>query len=306
MEAITILMPTYNKELYIDQAICSVLIQKTQYKFKLIVIDDKSTDNSLMIAKQYQKKYPNIISIIEKEKNEGCLSTIIKGYENTNTDYFCVLDPDDYWINKSVIENAISYLEQHNDYTMYVSNTYCDQDGKLMPYFDYEQEMDFDFDSLSEMKWGHTSGTIFRNVIFKSGVPKALYHQVGGRYEASFRGDSFRNIIHLQKGKAHFVTEMTSVYRIIPCGIWTRHSQFQRNVLNADFFLRMFHYFDKIKPEYFIIACWRFCKSNLELIYGHSDNSFNIQDENVFLTRFNEVLWECLRYLDLSTGHTIK
>lgn len=52
---ITILMPSYNKGDYIAEAIESVLIQKTDFDFELIIIDDKSTDKSLDIAKDYEK-----------------------------------------------------------------------------------------------------------------------------------------------------------------------------------------------------------------------------------------------------------
>jgi len=301
MPRITILMPTYNKEAYIAQAIDSVLMQLTCYDFDLLIIDDKSTDNSLEIAKQYQSQYPEVIKIIEKEKNEGCLSTMLKGYENLKLDYFCVLDPDDYWISEYKLQNAIHFLENHLDFTMYVSDAYVDKEGKQTPYLDIVEDMDFDFDHVDNLRWGVTSGMIYRNVIFYYGVPDYLYHQVGSKNEVTFEGDSYRNIIHLQKGKLHVAKDIESVYRIQPNGIWSSRSKFDRNVLNAELFLTMFHCLDKIKPEFFIIKCWRFCKANLELMYGSDTNSFKLNHESEFVKRFYDVMSECLHYLDFSS-----
>ena len=121
---ITILMPIYNKEQYIAEAIESVLMQEMNYNFQLIIIDDKSVDKGLEIARKYQSKHPKKIRIITNEKNEGCLAATLKGYEQTKTEYFCVLDPDDYWIDKNKLQKAIDFLDTHSDFTMYVSNTY--------------------------------------------------------------------------------------------------------------------------------------------------------------------------------------
>ena len=88
---VTVLMPCYNKGNYIAHAIESVLMQETDFNFQLIIIDDKSTDQSLKIAQDYQSRYSDIIRIITNEKNEGCLSTTLKGYEQLKAECFCVL-----------------------------------------------------------------------------------------------------------------------------------------------------------------------------------------------------------------------
>ena len=64
---ITILMPTYNKGEFIAEAIESVLMQKVNCGFELIIIDDKSTDGSLKIAQGYCSKYPDQIKIIKNK-----------------------------------------------------------------------------------------------------------------------------------------------------------------------------------------------------------------------------------------------
>ena len=292
---VTVLMPCYNKGGYIAHAIESVLMQETDFNFELIIIDDKSTDQSLKIVQNYQSRYSNIIRIIINEKNEGCLSTTLKGYEQLKTEYFCVLDPDDYWIRKNKLQNAINFLDKNSDFSMYVSNTYIENGNNRTPYFTILKNRNCDFEHLEDLMWGHTSGVMFRNVIFKHGVPKNLYQQIKTKNEQCFEGDSFRNIIHLKEGKAHCINTIESVYRITGDGIWTSYSKFQQNALNARFFITMFLYFDNIHPEFFLTKCLTFCKHNLEVIKDVSNQKDNKAISTDALSDFHEILAQCLK-----------
>lgn len=293
---ITILMPCYNKASYISQAIDSVLMQETNFNFELIIIDDKSTDQSLKIAQDYQERYPDIIRIIANEKNEGCLSTTLKGYEQLKAEYFCVLDPDDYWISNNKLQNAINFLDMNSDFSMYISNTYVEEGETRTPYFIILKSKDCDFEHIKNLMWGHTSGVVFRNVIFKSRVPKELYQQIGTKDEQCFEGDSFRNILHLKEGKAHCVNAIESVYRITGDGIWTKYNNFKKNSINARFFLSMFSYFGNVNPEFFLAKCWHYCEINLELISSVLANKEDaIKLNNKDLSDFYVILAECIK-----------
>ncbi len=293
---ITVLMPSYNKAAYIAQAIDSVLMQETNFNFELIIIDDKSTDESLKIARKYQTNYPELIRIIANKKNEGCLSTTLTGYEQLKAEYFCVLDPDDYWIGKNKLQNAIDFLDMNSDFTMYISNTYVEEGKIRTPYFTILKNRNCSFGRLQNLIWGHTSGVIFRNVIFKYGVPKLLYQQIKTKRESCFEGDSFRNIVHLKEGRAHCTNNIESVYRVTGDGIWTSYSKFQQNATNAAFFLTMFSYFGNLNPDFFITKCLTYCKKNLEIIKDMSNQKENKTISIKDLSDFYEILAQYLKY----------
>ena len=61
---------TYNHEKYIRDALESFLMQKTNFKYEIIVHDDASTDQTPQIIKEYAEKYPNIIVPILQTKNQ--------------------------------------------------------------------------------------------------------------------------------------------------------------------------------------------------------------------------------------------
>jgi glycosyltransferase involved in cell wall biosynthesis len=296
---LTVLMPSFNKGLYISEAIDSVLMQKSSFRFELLIIDDKSTDQSLEIAYNYQARHPDKITVLANDTNLGCVRTTIKGYEYIKTDYFCVLDPDDYWIDKHKLQRAVDFLDLHPDFTMYISNTYFEKSGKRTPYVTLTGTKDFDFAYGVNAISGHTSGVIFRNSVFKYGVPKKLYDRLGSKYERSFEGDTFRNILHLYEGKARFSNIYESVYRVTGEGIWTSHNQFQQNNLNAAMFYEMFLYFDKVEPAFLLQNSIWFCIANLKLLTGTKKMEFLAGDLENFWDIFSKVIKYKSEYMPL-------
>ena len=89
---ISVLMPVYNAELYLFDAIRSVLDQ--DYKeLEFIIVDDGSTDNSVDIIRQFEKE-DGRIHLLEKE-NSGIVDTLNYGLQHANGDYVARMDADD-------------------------------------------------------------------------------------------------------------------------------------------------------------------------------------------------------------------
>ena len=61
---------TYNHEKYISDALDSFLMQKTNFKYEILIHDDASTDGTVEIINEYQKKYPSIIKPIFQKTNQ--------------------------------------------------------------------------------------------------------------------------------------------------------------------------------------------------------------------------------------------
>lgn len=104
MCSISVIVPVYNCEKYISRCIDSILNQ-TFKDFEILLLNDGSTDNSLKILREYEKKHKNII-VIDK-KNEGVAITRNKGIKLAKGKYIAFIDNDDY-IDKD-------YLRRHYD-----------------------------------------------------------------------------------------------------------------------------------------------------------------------------------------------
>ena len=253
---LTVLMPSYNRGAYINEAVTSVLNQKTDFGVKLIITDDCSTDGSIEIIKELQRQYPEKIEIILSEKNERLLANILKAQVRVRSEYFCVLDPDDYYTDEFFLQKAVDFLDAHKDFTIYSSNCMMlYESSSTEPYLKTKiKESVFSFSDLLQDKViiTQTAGSIFRNIVYNNGIPQIIKNAIGTYSESSFRADTERYIFHLEKGKAFFKNEIVAVYRIHKDGIWTKENQFHRNLLAAQAYYDYFRYFNYTHAEYFI------------------------------------------------------
>ncbi len=117
---VDIIMPNYNKEEFIEEAIKSVLKQSYKY-WKLYIIDDNSRDKSKKILKKFRKKKK--IKIIFLKKNKGPAICRNIGMSLSKSYYLSFLDSDDYW-PKNKLSSQINFMNANNvkfSYTDYIS-----------------------------------------------------------------------------------------------------------------------------------------------------------------------------------------
>jgi glycosyltransferase involved in cell wall biosynthesis len=107
---ITVLLPVYNGERYLAQAIQSILDQ-TFEDFELLIIDDGSTDRAPEIIKQFSD--PRIRAFNNK-KNIGLIGTLNKGIGLANGRYIARMDQDD-WSVPDRLTKQWSFMEKHQD-----------------------------------------------------------------------------------------------------------------------------------------------------------------------------------------------
>lgn len=110
--SVSIVVPVYNQEKYIEQCIESILRQ-TYTNFECILVDDGSTDNSPQICDKYAKK-DSRIKVIHK-KNHGVSSARKDGYELASSEYICFLDSDDFLADDFVKIMIEKMLETDSD-----------------------------------------------------------------------------------------------------------------------------------------------------------------------------------------------
>ena len=96
MYKVSVIMPVYNAEKYLKNTLNSVINQTIGFEnIELILVDDKSTDNSRNIIKEYSNNYPNIKAIFLDE-NSGCAGIPRNiGIKNATSDYIMFIDDDD-------------------------------------------------------------------------------------------------------------------------------------------------------------------------------------------------------------------
>jgi glycosyltransferase involved in cell wall biosynthesis len=117
MSFFTVIIPLYNKEKYIENAIKSVLNQ-TFTDFNLLIINDFSTDKSVEIASKY---ISDTVEIIHHEKNAGLAAARNTGIKNSNSNYITYLDADDLW-KPTFLESIFQLIQNFPEARIFGTN----------------------------------------------------------------------------------------------------------------------------------------------------------------------------------------
>ena len=113
---ISVYIITYCHEKYIEEAIKSVLNQKTHYNYEIIISDDASTDRTVDIIENYIKKYPDIIRLNKNTNNVGIPNNIYQARKMCRGRYIVQLDGDDFWIDSNKLETQGRFLDANVQY----------------------------------------------------------------------------------------------------------------------------------------------------------------------------------------------
>lgn len=128
---ISIIMPVYNVQNYVEEAIQS-LIKQTYKDWELIIVDDGSKDNSLEICKRYAEMYDKI-KLIAKE-NGGVSSARNIGLEYASGEWIYFMDSDDE-VDESCFDTIINYLNQNDNVDIICWNYLVEKKGKRLPVY---------------------------------------------------------------------------------------------------------------------------------------------------------------------------
>lgn len=107
---ISVILPIYNSEKYLRRSLDSVVGQ-TYSNIEIILIDDGSYDNSLVICEEYARMDHRIK--ITKQENKGIAATRNVGIEKCTGDYLCYVDSDDE-VDINMIENYVDVISEYN------------------------------------------------------------------------------------------------------------------------------------------------------------------------------------------------
>lgn len=126
---VSVLVPAYNAELYISEAIESILNQ-TFKDFELIILNDCSTDNTKKIIEKYAKKDSRIL-LINNEENLRIAKTLNKGLKIAKGKYIVRMDADD-WSYPHRIEKQVKLMEDNPEIVLSSGNMeICDSEMNI-------------------------------------------------------------------------------------------------------------------------------------------------------------------------------
>lgn len=200
---VSVVIPCFNSELYIEDCVRSVL-QQTYQKIEIILIDDGSTDDTLSKVKSFETK----IKILKK-KNEGAASARNLGIQNSIGSYIAFLDSDDVW-HPEKIEKQLRLMTEKNLDLVYCGGESFGHSGiptTYTPEFSgscYEQFIEFPTRAIIIL--GCSSAMIQKSIL-----------EFSGHFDSEFIGaaedwDFFRRVC--KYGKVGYLNEILVKYRM--------------------------------------------------------------------------------------------
>ncbi len=262
---------TFNHKKYIRQCLNGFVMQKTNFPFIAIVIDDASTDheqevlwdfiNKELDFSSFQKDETNdYIKVVAQHKtNLNCtLVFYLLKYNhysikkskrpyleewNISSKYFAYCEGDDYWTDEHKLQKMISFLETHPKYVLA-----CHRIKR------YIQEKDlFVYDNHSDIYFGKKQGISFgryynRFINWKTQTLATVYRKdvlnkalEGYPYADT---DGIRSYLPLKYGKGYCFNEYMATYRVNQGGVWSRLTKEEQVYSNWKMY-RNFDLYDK-------------------------------------------------------------
>ena len=116
---VSICCSTYNHEKYIADAIESFLMQKTDFKYEILVNDDASKDRTAEIIKEYEKEYSDLVKPKYHTENQYSKGIKVERFnrERAKGKYIAVCEGDDYWTDPYKLQKQVECLEKHPQYS---------------------------------------------------------------------------------------------------------------------------------------------------------------------------------------------
>lgn len=273
---VSILIVTYNHSNYIKKALESVLMQKVNFEYKIIIADDFSTDNTLAIIHSIKDKTDINIEIIINNKNKGVLENAKNFITAVKSKYFALLDGDDYWNYEYKLQRQIDFLEKNNEYSGVYHDTqiehYQGADNILF-------KGNSKYSDIHKFKENTYPWDILNRLVIPS---SAILLKSSCIHDPSFDliNDNFSvkwklTCLAIKSSKFYYINELWSVYRNHPKGISKSntikfhfsHINFLKTLVKDDYYRNIpFEVYDAISSEYKILLYKIYEEKNTSLI----------------------------------------
>ena len=148
---VSVRLMAYNHGTFLRQAIESVLMQRTNFPFELVIGDDFSSDNTSEVLNNY--KTDERINILKREKGDsywhkrqkfGRMFNFVDIVNNCKGKYIALLDGDDYWTDPLKLQKQVDILEANSDYSLCFHDVIIlwDDKSKQPKYFCDKNQLD--------------------------------------------------------------------------------------------------------------------------------------------------------------------
>lgn len=216
--ALSVLLVSYNHENHIRQALNALFGQVFDGPIELVVADDKSTDSTLSIIREYEGIDSRFtFKYLDYSENLGITKNYKRGFNACSNEYVAVLEGDDYWVSPHKLSRQATFLSEHWESDVCGVNyfVYEEDRAQLTPRVPVSTGHRFITarELIADNIIGNFSTCMYRRSAFAR-LPDALFDI------KSY--DWITNIVLARTSVIGFLQEPMSVYRLHTAGVWTQ------------------------------------------------------------------------------------
>jgi glycosyltransferase involved in cell wall biosynthesis len=302
---VSVCIITYNHERFIEQAINSVLMQRTNFDYEIVIGEDCSTDNTGLICKKYAEMYPDKIRLLQNDKNLGMIENFKRTLYACKGEYVALLEGDDYWTDELKLQKQVDFLESNRDYAVVFHNAEILIEKTGEKYIGYSDEATKPFmiktpnptTTLQEIAAGnyiYTATSLFRN---------NLYNKLPTWFSSDLPAVDWPiHVINAHYGKIFFMDEVMAVYRVHNLGVWSALDDIKRLEKTVKLFEIVYK---NLKTKTTLLSIVLFCRQLLKYFVGKREikKCLYYASELLFYDAFNTIKWFMSLALRICQSH---
>lgn len=296
MSKVSIIVPVYNAEKYLREAIESVLNQ-TYTDFELLLINDRSTDNSREICEEYTQKDNRIILFENNTENHGPGPTRNIGLDNATGEFIYFMDADD-WIDNNLLKVCIDRMKE-TDADIVQLGIVCEQGGGKKSIEYYHKENNLITRNTIEKNfvyfWKENRFGLTLNLLRKEKVKSVRFENMISGEDISYVLDAFCNaekIAYISKALYHYRyvegstsrrwNKETVEQRAV---IWEHQKQFLKSIdINLDNSA-----YAEVAYDNFIWAIYQLSSNLCPLSYKDKKRELNALKEKMEFNKYRQI-----------------
>ena len=240
---VTVSVTAYNHEEYITGAIDSVLMQRVDFPYEIIIGDDCSTDGTSRIVDDLQRAHPELIRVIRPAKNLGDNGKpmFVETLKAARGQYIAMLDGDDYWTDENKLAMQVAVMERDPACTMTCHNAIrvFDDGTEPVPYVSAQLPQILTTEKMLEHNYLPGCSPMIR---------AELVSQLPPWYYAAPWGDWPLYLFATETGTVRYINEVLGAYRVHRMGAWSGLTEEAQAAQQLLFFEILYPYFAERYP----------------------------------------------------------
>ena len=235
---VSVVVVTYNHAALIDQALASVLTQRTHFDFEVLVSEDASTDGTRTIVERWREKHPERVRLLLSERNLKSNEVVARGFREAAGKYVALLDGDDYWTSPNKLQAQADLLDAHPEAVLCFHDAEVIEANGTPPrrYTPATQKTRLTLDDFWEGNPFATCTSMFR---------RGAVATIPGWFADFFPVTDWPlYVLFAREGDAIYVPEVMGAYRRHAGGLYSSRSELDKLRSTDEFYRRINRAFD--------------------------------------------------------------